>query len=177
MSLWLSASLSILKASGQSCLLHSLLGPRGCCGKERPFKESPGVLNLFCNRPLSGNVCMPSILDIVSEGSQTSHGWFPHSLWTPSEEALPRRDPSVLQSGTQDLRGPRPKSSSGGEEARSQVSVYFIHSLIHQILTVHPKRQAPSQVLEPALSHTGNTPRLQSSRFKGPAQGPFHHTH
>lgn len=126
----------ILKASGHCCGLYSLLGPGGWSGKERPFKESPGSSQpLLQNRPLSENVSLPSILDRISEGSRISHGWFPHSLWTPSEEALPDPDPSILQSGTQDLKGLRPKRHAAVEKGSDPKSVSFIHSLIHSTNT------------------------------------------
>lgn len=128
----------ILKASGHCCGLDSLLGPGGWSGKGRPFKGSPGSSRpLLQHRPLSANVSMPTILDRISEGSRTSHGWFPHSLWTPREEALPGPDPSVLQSGTQDLKRPRPKRHAAVERGSDPKSMLhsFIHSFILQILT------------------------------------------
>lgn len=54
-------------------------------GREEPGKKALGVLTLFCSqfqktwaRPLFGG----------NFRGLTSHCWFPHSLWTPSEEAL-----------------------------------------------------------------------------------------
>lgn len=54
-------------------------------GREEPGKKALGVLTLFCSQFQKMWAC--PLLGGNFRGL-TSHCWFPHSLWTPSEEAL-----------------------------------------------------------------------------------------